>query len=455
MKTFVVILAVAGLASADIGLGYQYSPPKTQTSYGTPSYSISSGNSGFNTGYSSQNTGSVHKGQALSSASNVYQTSAGLQNGYPSQVQTTGTGYQGNVFQSGTGYQTGTGYHPQTGSGYQTDNTRYQTGGNYAGADSTGNQYQSSGLFGTSGSLQGVQGLNQYQSSSQYNANSANYQQYYSQVQQQAPQVFKHFYVHAAPEEPELPRPRQPVVLPAPQKHYKIIFIKTPAPVVKSTQFVPVQQPNEEKTIVYVLVKKPEVVEDIVVPKIEQKPPSKPEVFFIKYKGKEDSQAVINNIVNEYNSGKESVNVGGAFHSGGTLDSIADVKYVPQSVVTSQSIGDGVGASVQALSGASGSQYETSSGSVGQSVNSGSFESGSSGSRYQTQFGTSSVGYPSSTAGYQGSTAAPIQISSGSGGYDSNSGFSSTVSSTGGQSVISSQQGIPHESYGTPKFSDN
>ncbi|XP_063373660.1 uncharacterized protein LOC134661478 [Cydia amplana] len=420
MKTFVVVLAVAGLASADIGLGYNYSPPKIQTSYGTPSYTITSGNGGFNTGYTGQNTGSVYKGQSLSSASNVYQTSAGLQNGYPSQVQAAGTGYQGNVYQSGTGYQTGTGYN---------------SGGNYAGADSTGNQYQTSGSFGTSGSLQGVQGLNQYQSSNQYHANSANYQQYYSQLQHQAPQIFKHFYVHAAPEETELPRPRQPVVLPAPQKHYKIIFIKTPAPVVGSTQFVPVQQQNEEKTIVYVLVKKPEVAEDIVVPKIEQKPPSKPEVFFIKYKGKEDSQHVINNIVNEYNSGKESVNVGGAFHSSGTLDSIADVKYVPQSVVSS------------------GSQYETSSGSVG---NSGSFESGSSGSRYQTQsLGTSSVGYPSSTAGYQGSTVAPIQIGSGTGGYDNNSGFSSTVSSTGGQNVISSHQGIPHESYGTPKFSNN
>ncbi|XP_063546770.1 uncharacterized protein LOC134754396 [Cydia strobilella] len=463
MKTIVVILAVAGLASADIGLGYHYSPPKIQTSYdsyGTPSYSISSGNGGFNTGYTGQNTGSVYKGQALSSTSNVYQPSAGLQNGYPSQVQTASTGYQGNVFQPGTGYQTGTGYHPgsgyQTGSGYHTENTRYQTGGNYAGPDSTGNQYQTSGSFGTSGSLQGVQGLNQYHSSNQYHANSANYEQYYRQVQQQAPQIFKHFYVHAAPEEPELPRPRQPVVLPAPQKHYKIIFIKTPAPVVGSTQFVPVQQQNEEKTIVYVLVKKPEAAEDIVVPKIEQKPPSKPEVFFIKYKGKEDSQAVINNIVNEYNSGKESINVGGAFHSSGTLDSIADVKYVPQSVLTSPSTGNGAGASVQALSGSYGSQYETSSGSVDQSVNSGTFESGSSGSRYQTQsFGSSSEGYPLSTAGYQGSTAAPIQISSGTGGYDSNSGFSSTVSSAGGQSAISSHQGIPHEFYGTPKFSNN
>ncbi|XP_048005581.1 uncharacterized protein LOC125241251 [Leguminivora glycinivorella] len=446
MKTFVVILAVVGLATADIGLGYHYSPPKIQTSYGTPSYSISSGNGGYNTGY---------KGQALSSASNVYQTTAGFQNGYPSQVHTAGVGYQGNVFQSGTGYQSGSGYQTGTGynsgaghqtAGYQTDNTRYQTTGYYSGADSIGNQYQTGGSFGVSdGSLQGVQGLNQYQSANQY-------QQYYNQVQQQPAQIFKHFYVHAAPEEPELPRPRQPVVLPAPQKHYKIIFIKTPAPVVGSTQFVPVQQQNEEKTIVYVLVKKPEATEDIVVPKIEQKPPSKPEVFFIKYKGKEDSQAVINNIVNEYNSGKESVNVAGAFHSSGTLDSIADVKYVPQSVVTSQSTGSGFG--VQALSGSSGSQYEASSGSVDQSLSSGSFESGSSGSSFQSQsFGSSSAGYPSSTAGYHVSTAAPIQIDAR--GSDSTGAFSSTVTSTGGQSAFSSQQGIPHETYGTPKFSNN
>lgn len=74
------------------------------------------------------------------------------------------------------------------------------------------------------------------------------------------------------------------------QKHYKIIFIKAPeAPSISHQLIQQQQQINEEKTLVYVLVKKPESYVDIQ-PQIQQPiiPPSKPEVYFIKYKAQKE-----------------------------------------------------------------------------------------------------------------------------------------------------------------------
>lgn len=74
------------------------------------------------------------------------------------------------------------------------------------------------------------------------------------------------------------------------RKRYKIIFIKAPSYPSNSQQFVPQQAQNEEKTLVYVLVKKPD---DAVVPfgadSVSTVPVSKPEVYFIKYKAQKDA----------------------------------------------------------------------------------------------------------------------------------------------------------------------
>lgn len=102
-------------------------------------------------------------------------------------------------------------------------------------------------------------------------------------------QVHKHVYVHVAPEEPEEQRQRQQLSIAPPQKHYKIIFIKAPSPPTYSAPIIPVQPQNEEKTLVYVLVKKPKDSQEVVIPTVAPTKPSKPEVYFIKYKTQKEA----------------------------------------------------------------------------------------------------------------------------------------------------------------------
>ncbi|KAH1016038.1 hypothetical protein HUJ04_007322 [Dendroctonus ponderosae] len=98
--------------------------------------------------------------------------------------------------------------------------------------------------------------------------------------------VQKHIYVHVAPPEPEELRPQRPIAAGQSTKHYKIIFIKAPSYEQQQQQILQAQARNEEKTLVYVLVKKPDDVADISLPTAAPTAPSKPEVYFIRYKAK-------------------------------------------------------------------------------------------------------------------------------------------------------------------------
>lgn len=105
------------------------------------------------------------------------------------------------------------------------------------------------------------------------------------QPQPQQTLVQKHIYVHVPPPEPEEIRTNQILSGQLAQKHYKIIFIKAPsAPSAAAQQIALQQAQNSEKTIVYVLVKKPEELQDIQINGQPALQPSKPEVYFIKYK---------------------------------------------------------------------------------------------------------------------------------------------------------------------------
>lgn len=388
------------MAYADIGLklrqqqqGYNYQVP--QTSYGVPSYQVGSNAGDYTSGYSGNSANSF----------NVQGSS------------------QGPAFGQNIGYQT----------------SNVATAGQYSPV-STG---VSQSNFRVSGGTQGAQqSYNQYKTSNQYQSSvGQKYQEHFNQVQQQPPQIFKHFYIHAAPEDPEVAKPRQSVTLPPPQKHYKIIFIKTPNQPAYTPPHIPVPQQNEEKTIVYVLVEKPEEQQDIVIPKVEPKPPSKPEVFFIKYSNKQDSQAVINNIVTDYNNKGDTVNVGGLVANGAVSGGSSQFTQASGSGQYAQADGSGDSRFSQP---AIGQHSQSVAGSFGQSY---SHSTGSS------SFGVVNTGSQTLSVGTTESN-----IAGGVDNSDTSAGLSSAVSSTAydskydGGNLISTSQGVPHETYGTPKF---
>lgn len=158
-------------------------------------------------------------------------------------------------------------------------------------------QYSSSSSIKSSGSSFGVsQGSNfngQQSSNYQQGVNSA--AAAYSDVQHLEPIITKNFYFEAAPEEPEETQGPRFVPIGRPQKNYKIIFIKTPSYGLNS-QVIPIVPPNEEKTIVYVLSKRPEFNQDIELPSVPVTEATKPEVFFIKYKNDQEASDAQNQI---------------------------------------------------------------------------------------------------------------------------------------------------------------
>lgn len=99
-----------------------------------------------------------------------------------------------------------------------------------------------------------------------------------------APIIHKHVYVHIPPPEPEYTTAQRPVQAQPVQKHYRIIFIKAPTQTIPTPPPLAAAPENEEKTIVYVLVRKPDDMPEIVVPTPASTAPSKPEVYFIRYK---------------------------------------------------------------------------------------------------------------------------------------------------------------------------
>ncbi|XP_063703609.1 uncharacterized protein LOC134833272 [Culicoides brevitarsis] len=132
--------------------------------------------------------------------------------------------------------------------------------------------------------------------------------------------VTKDVYVHEAPEDPEEHITHTINTPQVNQKHYKILFIKAPSANLKST--IRVQQPgqNEEKTIVYVLVKKPEVNTQILQQEAAAAPQHKPEVYFIKYKNPKKAGNVVGDapvVGQSHGTTGSGTSLGGIEHAGG------------------------------------------------------------------------------------------------------------------------------------------
>ncbi|XP_050071755.1 uncharacterized protein LOC126559625 [Anopheles maculipalpis] len=147
--------------------------------------------------------------------------------------------------------------------------------------------------------------------------------------------VQKHIYVHVPPPEPEQSFQQQIVGPGLRQKHYKIIFIKTPHVQPSAAQLALQQSQTEEKTIVYVLVKKPEALGDISLPAPPVTKPSKPEVYFIKYKtNTEEVQAPIGLGVSSSGAAQADAGLGllsssGVASSSASAGAVSAVSNVP------------------------------------------------------------------------------------------------------------------------------
>lgn len=103
------------------------------------------------------------------------------------------------------------------------------------------------------------------------------------------PVIRKHIYVHVPPADAESTKPAVPVSPPqAPQKHYRIIFIKTPSAAPPTVTPADSRQ-NLEKTLIYVLFNKAEDYQIRLPSPPAPTEPTKPEVFFIRYKGADDA----------------------------------------------------------------------------------------------------------------------------------------------------------------------
>ncbi|CAD7084186.1 unnamed protein product [Hermetia illucens] len=122
--------------------------------------------------------------------------------------------------------------------------------------------------------------------------------------------IQKHIYVHVPPPDPEEQVHASKITQFAqPRKHYKIIFIKAPTVQAPSAaQIAAANALTEEKTLVYVLVKKPEE------PSVEQLQTlqstvhhHKPEVYFIKYKAKTQPQGPGLGLIDNFGAGGSSI----------------------------------------------------------------------------------------------------------------------------------------------------
>jgi len=206
--------------------------------------------------------------------------------------------------------------------------------------------------------------------------------------------VQKHIYVHVPPPEPEEFRPQQQFPVGQAQKHYKIIFIKAPSPPTPTAPVIPLSAQNQEKTLVYVLVKKPDDQPEISIPTAAPTAPSKPEVYFIRYKTQKEhshSQVTGGSVSGGFvDSGVSGGAIGGGI-SGGSIGGGISGGSIGGGI-SSGSIGGGIsGGSIGG--GISG-------GSLGGGISGGSISSGSFTSSGSSHGPSSNYGPPGQSGPY-------------------------------------------------------
>uniref|UniRef100_A0A6P7GIY5 Protein rtoA-like n=1 Tax=Diabrotica virgifera virgifera TaxID=50390 RepID=A0A6P7GIY5_DIAVI len=256
-------------------------------------------NSGFNDGPSS---GSHHSGSFLSSSSNG--VNSGLNGGYNYPIPNSGSHNSGSLLPSGS-QNSGSflnnipsinyGSPSLSGSLFPSASSNLNSGSPFNNVPSS--NYGSPNLFSgdsrPSPSFSNNNGLFPGDSHSSPS---------FGPVPEQ-----KHVYVYVAPPEPEAESKQ--LHIPAAPVNHKIIFIKAPSQSASRTHVVPLGA-DQEKTLVYVLVKKPED------PEVHLRTPaptlaSKPEVYFIRYKTEKDGTGAPSNGLPSVEDNRRGANNGG------------------------------------------------------------------------------------------------------------------------------------------------
>ncbi|KAF5286134.1 hypothetical protein FQA39_LY16417 [Lamprigera yunnana] len=133
----------------------------------------------------------------------------------------------------------------------------------------------------------------------------------------------KHVYFYAAPEHEHGSRFRINIV-PNSQRNTKIIFVKAPTYGSVTPEVIAPQSLSEDKTLVYVLVKRPENGGQITIPAGAGVKQSKPEVYFIKYKTQHDAHQQIVGGLQGQQVGSNVPDLGNESSFVSTLDSGSD-----------------------------------------------------------------------------------------------------------------------------------
>jgi len=135
------------------------------------------------------------------------------------------------------------------------------SGYGYPGGSNGGNNFGNFGSSGTAGNLQSSGG-----------------------------QIHRHVYVHVAPDDPEDQQARVVRIPSKNDKHVNIIFVKTPSSSSSQQTEVVLPEQDEQKNIVYVLVRKFDPTTDLKIRAPRPTTPAKPEVYFIRYKNNQENQ---------------------------------------------------------------------------------------------------------------------------------------------------------------------
>ncbi|KAF2896498.1 hypothetical protein ILUMI_09678 [Ignelater luminosus] len=102
----------------------------------------------------------------------------------------------------------------------------------------------------------------------------------------------KHVYFYAAPDD-EGPARLKINIAPSSHKNTKIIFIKAPSAGGVIPEVIAPPSQHEDKTLVYVLVKKQQQGGAITIPSSLGVKSAKPEVFFIKYRSQQEAEQAV------------------------------------------------------------------------------------------------------------------------------------------------------------------